>query len=276
MWGLRWDVAGAAWATFISQACATALTVAVLVRKLSSIKSEQRPARFNRAICKDLTVASLPIILQNSFVSFGNFFIVKRINLISEDAAAGFTTAFKLLQIGIVGMLTMTNGHANFCSQNRAAGEYGRIRKGYLAMLSYAMCVCVVFLVLCEVIPHQLTRVFMNNLTDAAEQYSVQFLRIVPLFMPVACVKIVSDGTVRGCGGNIGFTVSTFTDLILRVAFVYALVGSLGFAGVAWAWAIGWGVSTCVSVCFYLFIPCLRRKKPAPLTEGQAVDKEGQ
>lgn len=275
VWVFHWDVEGAAWATFISQVCATALTVAVLVRKLSAFKSEQRPARFNKSICKDLTVTSLPIILQNSFVSFGNFFIVKRINLISDDAAAGFTTAFKLLQIGIVGMVTMTNGHANFCSQNKAAGEYGRIRKGYLAMLLYAMCVSVVFLVLCECFPRPLTMVFIENPTEEAVRCSVQFLRIVPLFMPVACVKIVSDGTVRGCGGNIGFTVATFTDLILRVAFVYALVGSLGFAGVAWAWAIGWGVSTCVSVCFYLLIPCLRRKKPTLPTDGQTVDKEG-
>ena len=268
--GFHWDVAGAAWATFISQACATVLTVIVLIKKLSSIRSEQKPAWFNRSICRDLTVTSIPIILQNSFVSFGNFFIVKRINLISEDAVAGFTTGFKLIQISIVGVSVMTNGLANFCSQNKAAGEYGRIRKGYLALLAYAMCVIAVFVILCECIPRPLTMVFIENPTEEAVRCSVKFLKIVAAFMPVAGVKIVSDGTVRGCGGNFSFAVATFTDLILRVAFVYLLVGSLGFAGVAWAWVIGWAVSTCMSVCFYLFIPCLRRRK-SPDTQSGAL-----
>lgn len=256
------DVAGAAWATFISQTAATALTVFVLVRKLKTIKSEQKPAMFDKSICKDLTLTSIPVILQNSFVSVGNFFIVKRINIFSEDATAGFTTGFKLVQIANVGVGTMTNGLANFCSQNKAAGEYGRIKKGYLAVLTYAMLTSLTFLVLCEAIPAPLTVLFSFNLSEEALDSSVIYLRIVAAFLPAVCIKIVSDGAVRGCGGNLGFTVSTFTDLILRVAFVYILMGAgVGFSGVAWAWAIGWSVSMFVALGFFLFIPCLRKRK---------------
>lgn len=257
----HWDVAGAAWATFISQAAATALTVFVLLRKLNGVETEEKPAKFSKQICKDLVVTSIPIILQNSFVSVGNFFVQKRINLISEDAAAGFTTGFKLVQIANVGVGTMTNGLANFCSQNKAAGQFGRIRTGYLAVLTYAMATSIVFLALCEIIPRPLTMVFIENPTEEAVNCSVEFLRIVSAFLPAVCIKIVSDGAVRGCGGNLGFTISTFTDLILRVAFVYILVGSLGFSGVCWAWTIGWSVSMCIAIGFYIAIPCLRRKK---------------
>lgn len=256
------DVAGAAWATFISQTAATALTVFVLVRKLKTIKSEQKPAMFDKSICKDLTLTSIPVILQNSFVSVGNFFIVKRINIFSEDATAGFTTGFKLVQIANVGVGTMTNGLANFCSQNKAAGEYGRIKKGYLAVLTYAMLTSLTFLILCEAIPAPLTVLFSFNLSEEALESSVIYLRIVAAFLPAVCIKIVSDGAVRGCGGNLGFTISTFTDLILRVAFVYILMGAgVGFSGVAWAWAIGWSVSMFVALGFFLFIPCLRKRK---------------
>ncbi len=272
--GFHWDVAGAAWATLISQAAATVLTVFVLIKKLRAVKSEQTPARFDKKICKELTVTSIPIILQNSFVSVGNFFIVKRINLIRTDAAAGFTTGFKLVQIANVGVGTMTNGLANFCSQNKAAGEYGRIKQGYLAVLTYAMCTSLFFLVLCECIPMQLTKLFSLNLTDEALGYSVQFLRIVAAFLPTVCVKIVSDGAVRGCGGNLGFAVSTFTDLILRVAFVYLLVGvGVGFAGVCCSWPIGWSVSIFMALDLILAIPCLRKIKRDRLllteTDGQ-------
>ncbi|MCM1438186.1 MAG: MATE family efflux transporter [Roseburia sp.] len=270
--GFHWDVAGAAWATFISQAAATVLTVIVLIKKLGAVKSDETPARFNKSICKDLTVTSLPIILQNSFVSVGNFFVQKRINLISVDAAAGFTTGFKLVQIANVGVGTMTNGLANFCSQNKAAGEYGRIKQGYFAVLAYAMCVSLIFLILCESMPRPLTMLFISkdSVTEEAVNCSVLYLKIVAAFLPAVCVKIVSDGAVRGCGGNLGFTISTFTDLILRVALVYVLVGAgMGFAGVGWAWAIGWSVSMFVAIGFFVATPCLRRRKKQDGAGGQ-------
>lgn len=258
----HWDVAGAAWATFLSQAGACVLTVCVLVRKLSLVRYEGRAARFNPSICRDLAATSVPIILQNSFVSVGNFFVQKRINLISADAAAGFTTGFKLVQIANVGVGTMTNGLANFCSQNKAAGKYRRIRQGHLAVLCYAMVTSLLFLLLCECFPRPLTVLFIDHPTEEAIGCSVVFLQIVAAFLPVVCVKIVCDGAVRGCGGNLGFTVSTFTDLILRVAFVYIFVDAgMGFSGVCWAWAVGWGVSMFVAVAFYLAVPCLRRGK---------------
>ena len=159
----------------------------------------------------------------------------------------------------------MTNGLANFCSQNKAAEQYSRIKQGYLAVLTYAMCTSLLFLVLCESIPRPLTMLFIDKPTDEAVRCSIEYLRIVSAFLPAVCIKIVSDGAVRGCGGNLGFTISTFTDLILRVAFVYILVGAagMGFAGVSWAWAIGWTVSMFIAVGFFLTVPCLRKRKTA-------------
>lgn len=258
----HWDVAGAAWATFISQAAACVLTVIVLAAKLRRIQCEEKVKIFNASIFKDLTVTSIPIILQNSFVSVGNLFVQKKINLISVDAAAGFTTSFKLVQIANIGVSTMTNGLANFCSQNKAAEEYRRIKIGYLALLCYAMITSLVFLVLCECLPRPLTMLFIDTPTEEAVDCSVLFLQTVAAFLPVVCVKIVSDGAVRGCGGNLGFTISTFTDLILRVAFVYILVDAgMGFYGVCWAWAIGWSVSMFVALGFYFATPCIRKVK---------------
>lgn len=255
----HWDVAGAAWATFISQVAACVLTVVVLIRKLRTVEGEGA-RRFNKYIYRDLIVTSIPIILQNAFVSVGNLFVQKKINEISLDAAAGFTTGFKLVQIANVGVSNMTGGLANFCSQNKAAGEYKRIKMGYLAVMCYTLITSLIFLAVCELFPKPLTMVFIDNPTQEAIDCSILFMQIVSAFLPVVCVKIVSDGAVRGCGGNLGFTISTFADLILRVVFVYILVDAgMGFAGVCWAWTIGWCISVFVALGFFLAIPCLRK-----------------
>ena len=251
------DVAGAAWATLISQAVSSVLTVIVLIKKLNAFKTAERAKVFDKSILADLAKTSVPIILQQSFVSVGNFFIGSRINSLGEDATTGFTTAFKLVCMANMGVVSMTNGLANFAAQNKAAGEVKRIRQGFIAVLCYALVTSVLFLIIFVTCPDFFTRIFIqkDKLTDDAMKYSRQFLIIVSSFLPIVCVKIVADGAVRGCGGNIGFTVSTFTDLVLRVILVYVLTDvGWGFSGVCWAWSIGWSISMFIALLFYFLI----------------------
>ena len=268
----HWDVAGAAWATFISQAISAVLTAFVLARKLAKLPADEKPRMFVKDISRDLMITSVPVILQNAFVSVGNFFVSKRINDIGLDATTGFTAAFKLVSMANVGVSQMTSGLANFCSQNKAVGEYKRIVQGFVAVLVYCLITNAVFMAAFISAPAFFTRLFVDadKLTADALAYSCNFIVIVTSFLPVVCVKIVCDGVVRGCGGNLGFTISTFTDLILRVAFVYILVPFMGFSGVSWAWAIGWALGALVAVSFFLAIPCLRpiffkNHKPKPV-----------
>ncbi len=262
----KMDVAGAAWATFISQAIAGVLTLVVVCRKMRAVVADSKPRKFNSIILKSLTVTSVPIILQQSFVSVGNFFVNKCINGIDEtgDATTGFTTAFKLLVMATMSMVTMSNGFTNFAAQNRAAGEYKRVRKGFWVMLCYILAVSVLFLVAFVAFPEFFTSLFVqkDKLTPVALEYSAMFLRIVCCFLPVVGIKITADGMVRGCGGNLGFTISTFSDLVLRVALVFTLVGvGWGFAGVCWAWTIGWSLGTVIAVVFCYFQMAKLRKE---------------
>ena len=214
---LHWDVAGAAWATFISQAISAVLTAFVLARKLKKLPADDKPRMFVREISRDLIITSVPVILQNAFVSVGNFFVNKRINDISLDATTGFTAAFKLVSMANVGVGQMTSGLANFCSQNKAVGEYKRIVKGFFVVLVYCLITNAVFMAAFIAAPQFFTGLFVDadKLTADAMAYSCNFIVIVSSFLPVVCVKIVCDGVVRGCGGNLGFTISTFTSVIL-------------------------------------------------------------
>ncbi len=260
----RLDVAGAAWATLISQAISCVLTVIVLVKKLKSVRSEEKPKIFDKGLLKELTITSVPIILQQSFVSVGNFFINERINAMGKDATTGFTSAFKLIILANVCVSNMTNGLSNFVSQNKAAGEYGRIKKGFFVLWLYALISSTTYLIIYTSCATPLIKLFVQkkDLTEAALNYAVQFLTVVSCFLPAVCTKIVADGAVRGSGGNLGFTISTFTDLFLRVMLVYILTAAgWGFSGVYWAWAIGWSISMIIALLFWI----LRlRKFPKP------------
>lgn len=260
---LHLDVAGAAWATFVSQAISSVLTVFVVVKKLRKLEYDKKPKLFSKAEFKELIKASLPVIFQQCFISVGSLFVVKRINMISIDATTGFTTASKIQTICIMATAQMANGLANFASQNLAAEKYDRIKKGTIAIIAYTAAVCAFFVLLFEVLPEALTRFFINadDLTPDALYNSVIYMRIVSPFLFIVTVKMVFDACVRGCGGNVGFAISTFSDLIARIVLVYAMVGSMGFDGVCWAWNISWFIGMAVATFFYFRIKCLRKGK---------------
>ena len=118
------------------------------------------------------------------------------------------------------------------------------------------------FAAVCLLFAKPLIGLFMSQEEDSALalQSGIAYVTTIAPFYFIVNIKINADAVVRGCNGNVGFTVSTFSDLILRVAFVFILTTFLGFAGVGWAWAVGWSLGTVIGLTFYFFIPCLKKK----------------
>lgn len=61
----------------------------------------------------------------------------------------------------------------------------------------------------------------MENPTGGAMKAGMAFLKIVSPFYFIISLKLLADGLLRGSSAMIGFMVSTFTDLILRVILAY-------------------------------------------------------
>ena len=259
-----WGVAGVAWATFIAQGAACILTLVFVLLRLKKLPAEQKPRVFVPSVLKTLLILALPVVLQNSFVSVGNLIIQIRINELANAQGLGITDGFtagvKLIVFCTTCFCTCANGLTNFVSQCYGAGDYPRIRQGFRAALVISSVMTAVFVVVCLVFARPLVELFMSAEGDTALAISsgAQYVTIVAPFFLIVNVKVVADDTVRGSGGNLGFTISTFTDLILRVALVFILTGPLGFAGVGWAWSIGWTLGAGVALIFYFNIPCLK------------------
>ena len=79
----------------------------------------------------------------------------------------------------------------------------------------------------------------------------MQFLKIVSPFYFVILLKLVTDGLLRGSGAVLYFMISTFTDLILRVAMGYILYRPFGTTGIWLSWPVGWVIGTAVCMAFY-------------------------
>ena len=241
-------VAGIAGATFICQSIACILAAAAVIRRLKDLKVTSRPKIWDRHIFRKIIAIAVPTTIQQTFISVGNIVIQGMINGFGESAVAGYSAAIKLNNLVITAFTTLANGVSNFTSQNIGAGKYHRIREGYRSSLLMMIILSVPFVVLYLVFREPLLRFFIEDPTPGSVNAGTFFLITTVPFYPVASVKIVSDGILRGARYMNRFMAATFTDLILRVVLAAVLSStSLGYLGIWYAWPVGWVAGTVLS-----------------------------
>ena len=245
-------VDGVAWATFLCQGISSILAVAALIIRLRRIgETEEKAPLFSWHILRQITVVAVPSILQQSFVSVGNILVQSVVNSFGASVMAGYAAAIKLNNMVITSITTIGNGISSFSAQNFGAGRIDRVREGrregLLLCVIFSLAATALFLILGRFI----MLLFMNADAEAALREGMLFIDIVSPFYVLITFKIITDAVLRGSGDMTPFMVSTFSDLILRVALAFILSSFLGAMGIWLSWPIGWAVGTAVSLSFY-------------------------
>ena len=244
-------VAGVAWATFLCQGISAVLAIAVVLKRLAKIRTEKKAALFSWKILGRIVRIAVPSILQQSFISFGNIIIQTVINGYGPSVIAGYAAAVKLNNLVITSFTTIGNGISNYTAQNLGAGKQERIRQGFFAGLKMIWTICVPMIVLYFLAGRWLLYLFMDQPTDTAMHTGILFLRILSPFYLIVSAKLVADGILRGTGLMKQFMMTTFTDLLLRVALAVLLSRAFGVTGIWCAWPVGWSIATILSLLFY-------------------------
>lgn len=249
---LHMGVEGVAWATFICQGISAILALVVVFKRLKTIKVEEKPQFFVPSLFKQFLSVAVPSTMQQSFISVGNIILQSIINGFGSSVVAGYAAAVKLNNLVITSFTTIGNGISNYTAQNLGAQKLKRISDGWKAGVKMVEIISIPFIILYVLLSNQLLILFMDNPSLEALKTGREFLRIVAPFYVIVCIKMVSDGTLKGAGLMKYFMISTFTDLILRVVIAFLLSRTaLQSTGIWLSWPIGWIIGTILSVIFY-------------------------
>lgn len=244
-------VAGVAWATFLCQGISSISAVAVVLKRLSAIRTKEKVPVYSWQLFRKIAVIAIPSIFQQSFISVGNIMIQGVINNFGAGVIAGYSAAVKLNNLVITSFTTLGNGVSNYTAQNIGANMLPRIKEGFRAGVKMVWMLCVPIAILYFGAGGILVKLFMNQPSDIALNTGVQFLRIITPFYFIVSVKLVADGILRGAGVMNKFMIATFTDLILRVVLAIVLSAKWGTLGIWSAWPVGWTSGLILSVTFY-------------------------
>lgn len=250
----HFGVSGVGWATFLAQGIAGTLAVVTLLRRVAKLPTGHgKVMLYSKSMLRRIAKIAVPSILQQSFVSVGNIFIQSLVNSFGSAVIAGYSAAIKLNTFTITSFSTLGNALSSFSAQNIGAVKIDRVRKGFRAGTMLAWIIAVPFFVLFFFFGNEMLRIFMENPTGGAMKAGMEFLKIVSPFYFIISLKLLADGLLRGSSAMIGFMVSTFTDLILRVILAYVFAGIFGSTGIWMSWPVGWSISAIISLLFYRY-----------------------
>ena len=250
----HFGVSGVGWATFLAQGIAGILAVITLLRRVAKLPTGHgKVMLYSKSMLRRIAKIAVPSILQQSFVSVGNIFIQSLVNSYGSAVIAGYSAAIKLNTFTITSFSTLGNALSSFSAQNIGAAKIDRVRKGFRAGTMLAWILAVPFFVLFFFFGNEMLRIFMENPIGGAMKAGMAFLKIVSPFYFIISLKLLADGLLRGSSAMIGFMVSTFTDLILRVILAYVFAGLFGSTGIWMSWPVGWSISAIISLLFYRY-----------------------
>jgi len=259
----KMGVSGVAWATFLCQGVSCVLAVLFVLLRIRKIPTEEKAAVFSWRIFKQIVVIAVPSILQQSFISVGNIYIQSIVNSYGASVTAGYSATIKLHNLVITAFTTLANGISSYTSQNIGAGQRKRVKQGFAAGVGIVWVLCIPIVLLYLLAGKYLMLIFLQDGGSDAVAVGVQLLQVVVPFYFVVSVKLVADGVLRGEGKMVKFMVSTFSDLILRVVLAKVFSSVWGTIGIWWAWPVGWGVGTVISLAFLAIDAHLDKKREA-------------
>ena len=236
--GLNMGVAGAAWATILSQGISALLTLFVLTREKACYRIIWSKVRLDPGMTKKIFFLGLPAAIQMAVTSFSNVFVQAYINRFGSAAMAGWSSYGKIDKFCVLPIQSLSLGVTTFVGQNLGARKIDRVRQS--TKVGTLLCFAVAILITIPVLIFARPLVSMFNRTPEVLDYGTLFIRLEMPFYLALCVNQVHAGTLRGIGNTKApmvimmscfivfrqiylYTVTQFTDSVIAVALGYPL-----------------------------------------------------
>ncbi len=242
--GFHMGVAGAAWATVVSQLASGLWCLLVLVRKFPVLRMNPEDKRIRPPFLRRLLNMGLPFGLQYSITAIGSVTVTIAVNGLGTVAVAAVTAAGKLSMLFCIVFDALASAMATFAGQNVGAKKLDRINKGLLSASIVGCIYCVVAFLVILFFGKDMVSLFVDAddpaiITEVLDKAHLFLIVNSALYIPLLFVNIVRF-TIQG----VGFTTVAMTagvmELIGRAFVAIVLVPFFGYGAAVWANPAAW------------------------------------
>ncbi len=254
-------VAGAAWATIISQAVSAVLVIIYLRKLDEDIRLSLRHMRPDPVIVRGTLRIGLPTGIQSILYTISNLIIQANVNAFGTATAAAWAAYGKLDAVFWMAINAFGIAATTFVGQNYGAKLYDRVRKGVrISLLMGAILTLLIsfaFLILEE------KGLMLFTSDEEVLAIGVEILLIlVPTWITYMPIEILS-GVMRGCGKTLIPTIITIVGICVLRALWLAIVPGRNptLFNVFFCYPLSWVITSGAIIIYYFFGDVLPKKK---------------
>lgn len=237
---LQMGVQGAAAATVIAQGVSVTACLVYIGRKARILIPGREHFTLDRALYKEMLAQGLSMGFMNCIVSAGTAILQSGINSLGYLVIAGHTAARKLFQFLLMPFIAMSQTISTFVSQNRGAGQVGRIRKAMVYAYLYGAVVAA-FATVCMLV---LAPAAVRLLSGSGEQVVIAngalYLRVAAPCLAVLGLLNPTRMGLQAVGQKILPLFSSVIELIGKCMFVALLIPRFQYMAVIFCEPVIW------------------------------------
>ena len=258
-----WGVAGAGFATILSQAAAFVLALSYLYRNQEGFRFDFRLSSFrvDPAMLRALVKLGIPFAVRFAAINISMLFVTSLINSLGTATSAAFGIALRLDEFANKISQGVMMAVSTIVGQNIGAGKFDRIRRG----VYYAWAICGGFFLFFGLLqlffPHELYRIFTDD--EEVLKLAPVIISTLLLHYPALLIMKGTNGFVQGIGNAVfGLVIAILDGLVFRVTFswLFGIYFHMGLYGMILGYALATYSTALPNLFYFLFIPWHKRK----------------
>ena len=248
-----WGVAGAAFATSLSQWVSGLGLLAFTLAKMPQLRPSRQDVRWEKDRVLEIARFSLLTCVQQSVMNFGILMVQGLVNSFGTVVMAAFAAAVKIDSFAYMPVQDFGNAFSTFIAQNYGAKRMDRVRRGIKSAVVSSVVFALLISVLVFVFAKPLLLLFVKPEETEILAVGVQYLRIEGAFYFGIGILFLLYGLYRAIERPGMSLVLTVISLGTRVALAYILsaIPAIGVVGIWWSVPIGWALADVTGVLYY-------------------------
>ena len=244
-------VAGAAYATIISQGVSAILCLVYAYKKYELLRLKKQDFILGKKYYKPHLKIAVPMALQFSVTGIGIIIIQGALNSLGSISIAAFTATSKVLQLAMQPTITLGITIANYVGQNLGAKNYERIKDGVRKANNISLVISIISGFILIFGAEYFVKLFIENpeleiIIKAKESLTYAGIFFIPLGL-----ILVYRNALQGMGESFVPMVAGVLELVARSVVAFTLPKIIGYTGISISDPIAWIVAAIPLVYTY-------------------------
>lgn len=254
-------VYGAAIGTVLSQMISAVLCGLYVHYKMPIISMKWKDFRVDRKLLKDTVNYSWATGMQKITLNVGKVLVQAFVNDLGVASIAAFNAVSRVDDFVFQPQQSIGSAMTTFIAQNRGAKKPERIQKSFKVGMLMETLYWVVIGILVWIFSGKIMNLFVGDTATEVSRLGIIYLKTMSVFYFLPAMTNGLQGYMRGLGKMKICLISTFVQIVGRVAAASILIPMFHVAGISYSCFIGWICMLSFEVPYYLWMKKMEKQQ---------------